>query len=31
MKDAHFGVTTFYEKFFTEKGEIVHYVQFSLD
>lgn len=31
MKDAHFGVTTFYEKFFTEKGEIVHYVQFALD
>ena len=30
MKDAHFGVTTFYEKFFTGKGEVVHYVQFKL-
>ncbi len=30
MKDAHFGVTTFYEQFFTKKGEVVHYVQFRL-
>jgi tRNA (guanine-N7-)-methyltransferase len=31
MKDAHFGAKTFYENHFTQKGEVVHYIQFKLN
>lgn len=31
MKDAHFGARTFYENYFIQKGEVVHYLRFRLD
>lgn len=31
LKDSHFGVRTVYEEMFTSKGEIVHYVIFTIN